>query len=74
MKSSIKEIRERLRKYGLQKYNAARVTGCCKIYIDGSTATKSGITERECRDIANEYPGATYDFYPGQTCKEARNV
>lgn len=44
------------------------VKGCCTITFAGHNYKSSGISQRECARIAGNYPGATYNFQPGQDC------
>jgi len=68
MTKSIQNVRDRLKLAGQKKFGIRSVTGCCKIFVDGSTSRKSGITKQQCQDIANDFPGATFTFTTGVTC------
>lgn len=78
MKKTIKDVRNRLKEIKrtakkntlLLVANVEAPKGCCRITMGGSTANRSGITERQCREAANEFPGATYDFTVGVNCSD----
>jgi hypothetical protein len=70
MAKTIEKIRELLKEEGRKKVRLESEKGCCQIHFGGSTANKSGIDERACRRIANDFPGATYTFHPGVSCSE----
>jgi hypothetical protein len=42
-------------------------TGCCTIQRGGSKTSRSGISQRQCSDIANSF-NATYTFDAGVSC------
>ena len=70
MDKKIQEVRTQLMQAAKKLRNSEATKGCCHIQINGSTATKSDITRETCRRIANNFPNATYSFYPGQKCSE----
>lgn len=43
--------------------------GCCKIEVPGQDPRfYPNLTEARCSEIADQFPGATYDFTPGVPC------
>ncbi len=74
MATNIQEIRKQLKLAGQKLKTSDAEKGCCRIYVDGSAATKSDITKEACQRIANNFPGATFSFHPGQKCSDITGV
>ena len=48
----------------------AGVAGCCEIDFQGGANFISNITRAQCAQQAAEFPGATFQFTPGQACPD----